>query len=594
MSAAEREGLELKPARAEALLQAWRAAWEPALEAWSRFTKLTEPRWCVTVEEEKQERLSSSFAMIRLDDHAVVISLRQIEQEGLQEFGEEILAHEIGHHVYAPGDLRDNARLVARIRRALPTREGYASLVGNLYTDLLVNDRLQRGAGLDMAGVFQKLKRPGGGSDKLWTLYLRIYETLWRLPRTTLVDADDDPAVRTDADLGARVIRAYAKDWLGGAGRFAALLFPYIRDLPQSKGGRGMWLDTEGCGAGEEVPDGLSEIDEDEETGALHPSEDPALTGLSEEASGAEHPGQGGGRETHGGVKNRYRDPKQYVELMASLGVKASAKELVMRYYRERALPHLVPFPVKLRRQAADPLPEGLDVWDVGSPVSQVDWTGTLANSPVVIPGVTTLERTYGTTEGADPERVPLDLYVGIDCSGSMLNPAVGLSYPVLAGAVVTLSALRAKAKVMACLSGEPGRHAQTDGFVRSEREVLSVMTDYLGTGYAFGVLRLQETFLDGEPPKRPTHILVVSDSDFFYMLKQVKTGWDIARQAAERARGGATAVLQINVRSCQDDVDHLEQLGWKVHRVSDLSEVVTFAREFARARYGVLEEGAP
>jgi hypothetical protein len=172
------------------------------------------------VEEEKQERLSSSFAMIRLDDHAVVISLRQIEQEGLQEFGEEILAHEIGHHVYAPGDLRDNARLVARIRRALPTREGYASLVGNLYTDLLVNDRLQRGAGLDMAGVFQKLKRPGGGSDKLWTLYLRIYETLWRLPRTTLVDADDDPAVRTDADLGARVIRAYART--GWAGRGAS------------------------------------------------------------------------------------------------------------------------------------------------------------------------------------------------------------------------------------------------------------------------------------------------------------------------------------------------------------------------------------
>ncbi|HEY3449199.1 MAG TPA: hypothetical protein VGK67_22775 [Myxococcales bacterium] len=586
MSAAE-----LPKARAEALLEVWRAAWEPALEAWSKFTKLQDPRWCLAVEDEKRERLSSSFAMIRLDDHAVVISLRQIEQEGLQEFGKEILAHEIGHHVYAPGDLRDNARLIARIRRALPTREGYAGLVGNLYTDLLINDRLQRGAGLDLAGVFKKLKKPGG--DALWTLYQRIYENLWKLPRTTLVDAEDDPRVRTDADLGARVVRAYAKDWLGGAGRFAALLFPYIRDLPQQQGARGQWLDTEGCGAGDEIPDGLSEIDEDEETGALHPSEDPALTGLSEEVSSAEHPGKSGGAETHGGRKNRYRDPAAYVQLMASLGVKATAKDLVMRYYRERAVPHLIPFPVKLRRQAADPLPEGLDVWDVGSPISQVDWSGTLANSPLVIPGVTTLERTYGTTEGSDPERVPLDLYVGIDCSGSMLNPAVGLSFPVLAGAVVTLSALRAKAKVMACLSGEPGRHAQTNGFVRTEREVLSVMTDYLGTGYAFGILRLKETFLDGEPMPRPTHILIVSDSDFFYMLKEVKTGWEIARQAAERARGGATAVLQIDVRACQDDVDRLEQLGWKVHPVSDMSQVVAFAREFARARYGMLEEGA-
>ncbi|MGC4122279.1 MAG: hypothetical protein QM765_48390 [Myxococcales bacterium] len=582
----------LSQERADALLESWRAAWEPALQAWSKFTKLQDPRWCLTVEQEKQEKLSSSFAMIRLDDHAVVISLRQIEAEGLQDFGEEILAHEIGHHVYAPGDLRDNARLIARIRRGLPSREGYAGVVANLYTDLLINDRLQRGAELDMAGVFQKLKKPGSDKDKLWTLYLRIYETLWRMPRTALVDAEDDANVRTDADLGARVIRAYSKDWLGGAGRFAALLFPYIRDLPEAKGCRGQWLDTQGAGASDDIPDGLSGIDEDEESGALHPSEDPNITGLSEQLSGAEHPGKAVGRELHGGVKNRYREPNAYVELMASLGVKASAKELVMRYYRERAIPHLVPFPVRLRKQAADPLPEGLDVWDVGSPVSQIDWTGTLANSPLVIPGITTLERTYGTTEGSDPERVPLDLYIGIDCSGSMLNPAVGLSYPVLAGAVVTLSALRAKAKVMACLSGEPGRHAQTDGFVRSERDVLAVMTNYLGTGYAFGVLRLKETFLDGEPMKRPTHIIVVSDSDFFYMLKEVKNGWEIAREAAVRAGGGATAVLQIDVRSNQDDVDRLEQIGWKVHPVTDMSEVVTFAREFSRARYGMREEG--
>ena len=33
----------------------------------------------------------SVFAMIRLDDHAVVVSLRQIVDNGLQRFGREIL-----------------------------------------------------------------------------------------------------------------------------------------------------------------------------------------------------------------------------------------------------------------------------------------------------------------------------------------------------------------------------------------------------------------------------------------------------------------------------------------------------------------------
>lgn len=568
----------------DALRAAWEGVWESALAAWSRFTKLSHPRWCVSLEEEKKEGLASSFAMIRLDDHAVVISLRQIQEQGLQAFGREILAHEIGHHVYAPGDLGDNARLIARIRQALPTREGFAGLAANLYADLLINDRLQRGAGLDMAGVFKKLKRET--DDRLWALYLCIYEALWRLPRGALVDLGDDARVRSDADLGARVLRAYSKDWLRGAGRFAALLLPYLLELPEKGGGAQVWLDTEGCGASDAVPDGLAQLEDDELDGAIHPALDPAITGI-EEVSTAEQPGEGAGREAHGGRKNRYRDPREYVALMKSLGVKVDPKELVIRYYRERALPHRVPFPSKLQRQAADPLPEGFDVWDVGSPIADIDWTGTLVNSPLVVPGLTTVERSYGTTEGVEPKRTPLDLYVGIDCSGSMQNPAVGLSYPVLAGAVVALSALRARARVMACLSGEPGSHAQTNGFVRSEREILSVMTSYLGTGYAFGILRLKETFLDGEARARPTHILVVSDSDFFHMLKEVSGGWRIAQGAAERAGGGATAVLQLQLRSHRAEVDRLESLGWKVHPVGGLEELVAFARSFSRARYG-------
>ena len=155
--------------------------WQEALAVWSRFTKLADPRWCHNARDETRENLAQSFAMIRLTDHAVVISLKQIRQLGLDDHGLEIMAHEIGHHVYAPADLRDNARLLARVRAGLPSREHLAGLVANLYTDLLINDRLQRGAGLDMAGVYISLKG-GGGADRVWNLYMRIYEILWRLP----------------------------------------------------------------------------------------------------------------------------------------------------------------------------------------------------------------------------------------------------------------------------------------------------------------------------------------------------------------------------------------------------------------------------
>ena len=69
--------------------------------------------------------------------------------------------------------------MIARMRWALPTKEHLAEFVANLYTDLLINDRLQRSAWLRMADVYLKLG--GGSQDRAWTLYMRIYEILWGL-----------------------------------------------------------------------------------------------------------------------------------------------------------------------------------------------------------------------------------------------------------------------------------------------------------------------------------------------------------------------------------------------------------------------------
>jgi hypothetical protein len=137
----------------------------------------------------------------------------------------------------------------------------------------------------------------------------------------------------------------------------------------------------------------------------------------------------------------------------------------------------------------------------------------------------------------------------------------------------------------MACLSGDPGAHTSTKGFVRSEREILGVITDYLGTGYSFGIDRLAEAF--PAPRPRPTHILVVSDSDLFMMLGRLKTGWDIARESVLRAGGGATAVLQLEPEHHAAPIARLRDAGWTVHPVRSMEEVVSFARAFARARYG-------
>ncbi len=577
------------------LLQAWKNNWEGSLSLWSRFTKLKWPRWCFTKKEEKQEGLAESFAMIRLDDHCVVISLRMVRELRLEKLSKQILAHEIGHHVYTPADLADNARLIALTRQGLQDKDYLAGFISNLYTDLLINDRLHRSSGLDMAAIYKTLRIDAG--EKLWTLYMRIYEVLWGLPRGELALGRKDKQIEADAILGASLIRVYAKEWLDGAGSFAALCLPYVlsNGAKKTRAKTVIFMDQENAGVSDEVPGGLAEIFGEE---VLHPGLDPAVTGIDEDLLNSEddkkkktrqsrkHPPKGQSRETIGGEKNNYRSPEDYVALMESLGVKLNRNELAMRYYKERALPHLIPFPRRIDISAADPLPEGEDVWDVDAPVSEIDWVATLMKSPTVIPGITTMQRVYGTVEGGDPTEEPVNLYLGIDCSGSMPNPQAQLSYPVLAGAVMALSALRAGAAVMAVLSGAPGGHSSTKGFSRNEDEVLKILTGYLGTGYAFGIERLLDAFEDKSKVLKKTHIIIITDSDMFYMLDEVKKGWQIAKDSLETAGGGGTYVLHYVDKSVPG-VKKMEKDGWDVFSLMDWPGLIEFARAFSRKKYG-------
>jgi hypothetical protein len=584
----------------EKLGSEWAKAWPDAIAVWSKYTRLSDPRWCLNAEEEKSERLFGSFAMIRLEDHAVVIGLSQIRKNGLERYSREILAHEIGHHVYCPANLNDHAKMIARMRKALPSIEGRAPFAANLYSDLLINDKLLRSAGLDMAGVYLALGK--GSADKMWTLYMRIYEILWSLKRGSLAIGNIEAAMEGDAQLGARLIRVYARDWLDGSGRFAALCLPYMLNDKDNEMRRMIdpWMDTRDAGEDGELS-GIAEIDEAEEEGAIHPSEDDELTGFggeTEEECGKRSKSDGAGkrdnrmsRDMKGGRKERkaYRGPMEYGEILKSAGVKLPDGEIAARYYRERALPHLIKFPVREIPKSTEPMPEGTEPWDIGSSLSELDWMETVINSPYVIPGVTTVKRTWGTTGGTLPDQQPIDLYIGIDCSGSMPNPRRQLSYPVLAAVIVTLSALRAGARVMACLSGEPGRSIDTGDFVRDEKEILRVLTDYLGCGYGFGIHRLQPTFDARKETERAAHILIVTDQDIFTMLRNEidgRNGWEIAKAAQENARGGATCVLNMPENRDDEDLKRLTAEGWRIHRICNWEELVAFAREFSRATY--------
>jgi hypothetical protein len=582
----------------------WAGAWRTALGAWSRHLLLRAPQLCLTDQEAAREGLTESFAMIRLVDQAVIINLADIERRGLAEYAVEILAHEIGHHVLAPATLTDHARALARIRRALPTLEAHAPMVANLYTDLLINDRLQRSANLRLAELFARVGNGTAGDSSLWRLYLRIYELLWSLPRGDLAGDRLDDAAEGDAWLAMRIVRHYARRWLDGSDKFAMLLLPYLAKDAGSGDAARAWHDTRSAAAQGE-PAGLAEEDENETAPLIHPSQDPELTGAeaADVAGGKQAPSEPVAPAA-GSSTGQGRQPFEYGEILRAAGVVATDHDLAVRYYREKAAPHVVPFPARRRPRSADPLPEGLEPWSVGESLDSIDWLQTILQSPHVIPGMTTVQRVWGVAEGTDAARMPLNLDVYIDSSGSMPNPQQLLSFPTLAGAILCLSALRAGASVQVTVWSGKEQVTSTPGFIRDTQQVLRTLTSFYGGGTQFPLPTLRETY-DRQSGSRPTHLMMISDdgiTTIFDRDERGNEGWDVLQAALTKARGGATFVLNLpkGWETASNAFYKRElliragsELDIDIYRIDDWPELVKFAGEFARRTYA-LNERAP
>ena len=578
-----------KPTDLTSLREQWRANWPKALAIWSRYTRLSDPHFCMNVEDERREHISESFAMIRLVDHAVVVSLPKVVASGVEDFSLEILAHEIGHHVYTPGDLTDQGRLLARIRRGLPTLEMQAPMIANLYTDLLINDRLQRSAGINIAGVYQQLVGDDAQSP-LWIFYSRIYEILWGLRRGSLALGEIDGPTEGDAQLGARLIRSYAREWMKGAGRFAALTLRYLlKQENESDSPLAGFLDTTSAEAGTTIPHGLIEIDDDEVDGAIHPALDPKLNGGSNAPTS--DPPQQSEQGTPGG---QCREPFEFGAILRALGVTMSDHDIAVRYYRERAAPYLIPFPTRIMPESTEPLAEGIEPWDIGGSMEDLDPLQSILTSPIVIPGVTTVQRTWGTMDGIAPQRAPIDLDIYIDSSGSMPNPQQRISWLALAGTIIALSALRAGSRVQATLWSGTGNFETTHGFTEDSDAILRIITGYLGGSTAFPLHLLRDTYQRRTPQDRPVHILHISDDGIDTMLQSDEASMDgavISREALVRnGGGGGTMALNLwgawqdNIGLCQ-----LHEMGWDIHRVGSWEDLVEFAREFSRRTFSDL-----
>lgn len=621
-----------------ALREQWHAAWPEALAAWGRFTRLGAPTLHGPGTAPEGVGSFAWFSTTRVSVH---VDLAEVVELGIEDHAVAVLAHEVGHHVLSPGDLTTSALLVARTRAGLVDQDQLAPLTANLWSDLLINDRLQRRAGIDLAGLWRAL---GPGTSTVMQTVLRADEILWGLPRGDLT-ASDVPVAEREATLVARLVRAYADDPVGGAAGFAALLRTLLASeagsLATAKDPRRQARPEHGdrearrrhlqrrrstlpqvvCGQDEvagAVPGGLA-TDPRAVEPVRHPALDPRVVGDlglradDDPPAGPDTTQHAPGPDGEGAhdATGQALAPADYDATLRLLGLTTDAAASARRWYREHAAPLLVPFPVREHVRATEPLLGAHEQWDVGDELGEVDWTGTLLRSPVVVPGFTTVRRSVDEDAGDEPDRVPVDLDLYLDSSGSMPDPTRRVAPIALAGAVLALSALRAGARVQATTWSGPQQVAGTDGFVRDEDRVLDAVVAHFGGSTSFPVPLLERTHLGdpatGAPPTRtrPCHVAVISDDGVVSMFDDVvRIRWGARRdnelvaphegtaaRAVAAAGGGGTLVLDVSAQGAETVREYA--VGYRVHAVQTQEDLVGFARAFARELWGA-STGAP
>lgn len=563
------------------LKEKWNMSWDKALNIWSFYTRLRKPIYVVSDKEKKEYDVDDeSIAFIRLTDLQVIISLENIVKLGLSNYSLEILSHEIGHHIYCPADLTDQGRLIARANRGLYNLNYYAPMVVNLYSDLMINERLFRLNNLRLDEVYSKLNINKG--DELWLFYMRIYEILWALPAKSLTKCKISGEMEGDAQLGNRIIRSYSDDWLKGVTQFANLCYSYLVNNKNHQSNFKYIFDTKNiAGNMKSVPAGLIEADEDE----VNIDGDPA----DFEKKLAEHQRE---KKQSGNSGANYRQPFEYGQILKSMGINLSDEEIAMRYYKELAIPYLIPFPKEKSQVSKEPIAEGLENWDISSPIEEINWFETVMRSPYVIPGVTTYSTLYGEDKGKDRDEDPIDLDIYVDSSGSIPNPVHSLSYLTLCGFIIALSALRSGSSVQVTLWSGVNEFYKSEGFIKNEDEILKILVGYFGGGTAFPIHILRDTYEKKDKVNMKIHILVISDEGVTTMFEKDEkgnSGIDVAKMALKNSEAGGTFVLNLyNETILKSDNQFLEayKMGWDIYPIKDWNELIEFGKDFVKKHY--------
>ena len=544
-------------------------AWEEALAMWGKYVVLSPPEPYGESSDDDQWPGDDPLAFIDLETRQVVVNYELLHAMDAADSLSAVLAHEIGHHVAYPRTLGELATLQTLERQLLP---GFTGSLVNLFLDLQVNEFVGRSDAEALVAVYRGFRaRHTPPINPIFAFYLGIYESLWGLDQSTLVDMETAnvmeemfPAWRADARMFGHTFYGLVDTYL----QFVYFCSVFLRYITSPSTGDDFARPS--VPLGDDVP----QPSPADYAGAIRAIEQGRGESALEEA------------QHRGWIEDgEVLDEMDAFEIIDGLvqgghgrGVAKFREMLAERHYAHLVDRHLVELPATEVPSSDPRIPETLVSWEPGDDPRAIDWVASVMERGPLAAAMPR-RRVLARDDEGESETGATALEIYLDTSGSMPVPTEEFNAMTLAGQILSAAAIRSGGRVRAAIysDGDP----ITSNWLYGESTARQFLLNYAGGGtrFPFGLLR---EWAEDEP--RVIRV-VISDRGFIYDLER-EEGPGAVLEAADASE------LMIVILT---DGTELLQKGWPAifdHRntrimgVASLTDLASVARRLADALY--------
>lgn len=449
------------------------------------------------------------IAWFSFKDHQTRVNKKVLEDILGERHKPIILCHEIGHHVLIPHS--QGLALVLTNQAYKVTKDiNKASLAENLFDDIIVNTFIAKKCPIKKQELIDaykdllayKARTQPKGIEKLFDVYMRVYEILWQLPNEIICKHNN--SFEQDAQLIAQILKDRMfnySTWNDKITRFTKIIDKYIEE--------------DHCKNTLKIVLGKLKLEKDK------------------------------------AVKEAAREiPFKELKQLAGLLGLGTPQEIIRNIYEGIAEQYKIIFP-RVKTISGEEEPFTPIAWTTEDPIERLDFYGTIAKNGILIPEITTQQWNYQRGTSFHIEDGYPDLLIVLDTSGSMSNPNENLSYAHLSALVACNSALSLGSKVAIINFSDNIREQR---YTRERDLLYNNLFLYQGGGTEIPGNNILDITNSNQNAQ---HILIITDAE----ISNLATEKPLLSQALKKAGSGTLFLVGGSERN---NVSEFRSMGYK------------------------------